>query len=188
MGSSTVANGRSPRLTGALHDQSQAPPPVIKPQGRLSRAPGRASLVPSTPFETHANGFFLFETSLLVRQAQGRFSKHLPRALASGARGPQPGVTARHSSARVGVVKRGGRYEVFFGASRSVGAKLSMMCVNNVCGDHISFSAQSQPAPFPPIRAPRGIQQGESPRNLQRPINHAGTSPGQSTTSSTLDS
>ena len=35
------------------------------------------------------------------------------------------------------------------------------------------------------MRAPRGIQQGESPRNLQRPINHAGTSPGQSTTSST---
>jgi len=33
--------------------------------------------------------------------------------------------------------------------------------------------------------APRGIQQGKSPRNLQRPINHAGTSPGQSTASST---
>ena len=46
--------------------------------------------------------------------------------------------------------------------------------------------AQSQPAPFPPITAPRGIQQGESPRNLQRPINHAGTSPGQSIASSTL--
>ena len=72
------------------------------------------------PFETHANGFFTFETHVLVRQAQGRFSRHLPRALASGARGLQPGVTARYSSARVGVVKKGARGEVFFGASRRV--------------------------------------------------------------------
>ena len=32
----------------------------------------------------------------------------------------------------------------------------------------------------------RGIQQGKSPRNPQRPINHAGTSTGQSTASSTF--
>jgi len=32
----------------------------------------------------------------------------------------------------------------------------------------------SQP-PFPPITAPRGIQQGKSPGNPQRSINHAGT-------------
>jgi len=31
--------------------------------------------------------------------------------------------------------------------------------------------AQSQLAPFPPITAPCGIQQGKSPRNPQRPIN-----------------
>ena len=42
----------------------------------------------------------------LVLQAQGRFSRHHPRALVSGARGLQPGVTARSSSARVGVGKR----------------------------------------------------------------------------------
>ena len=45
---------------------------------------------------------------MFVRQAQWRFSRHLPRALASGARGLQPGVTARSSSARVGVGKRRG--------------------------------------------------------------------------------
>ena len=66
------------------------------------------------------------------------------------------------------------------------------LCVNNVCGDHISFrrwekhGAQSQRAPFPPITAPRGIQQGKSPGNPPRPINHAGTSTGQSTASSTV--
>ena len=65
------------------------------------------------------------------------------------------------------------------------------MCVSNVCGDRISLKrwekhgAQSQPAPFPPITAPRGIQQGKSPRNPQRPINNAGTSTGQSTAPST---
>ena len=43
-------------------------------------------------------------------------------------------------------------------------ALIGFMCVNNVCGDHISFrrwekhGAQSQQAPFPPITAPRGIQ------------------------------
>jgi len=63
------------------------------------------------------------------------------------------------------------------------------MHVSYVCGNHISFrrckmhGAQSQPA-FPPITAPRGIQQGES-RHPQRPINHAGTSTGHSTASST---
>ena len=41
-----------------------------------------------------------------MRQAQWRFSRHLPRALASGAPDLQPGVTARCSSARVGVGKR----------------------------------------------------------------------------------
>ena len=34
---------------------------------------------------------------LLVRQAQGRFSRQLPRALVSGTRGLQPDVTARFS-------------------------------------------------------------------------------------------
>ena len=48
-------------------------------------------------------------------------------------------------------------------------------------GDHISFrrrekhGAQSQPSPFPPITAPRGIPQGKFPRNPQRPINQAKT-------------
>jgi len=70
-------------------------------------APGRASLVPSAPFETHAYGFFTF---------QGGFSRHLPRALASGVRGLQPVVTARYSSARVG----GRVAKFFFGASRRV--------------------------------------------------------------------
>jgi len=60
------------------------------------------------PFEPYANGFFTF---------QGGSSSHLPRALASGVRGLQPGVTARYSSARVGMVKRGARGEVFFGSS-----------------------------------------------------------------------
>ena len=41
-----------------------------------------------------------------MRQAQGRFSRHLPCALASGARGLQPGVTARCFSVRVGVGNR----------------------------------------------------------------------------------
>ena len=60
-------------------------------------------MVPSALFETHANGFFTFETILLVRQAQGRFSIHLPRALVSGAQGLQRGDVAMSSSARVGV-------------------------------------------------------------------------------------
>jgi len=38
---------------------------------------------------------------------------------------------------------------------------------------------------FPPITAPRGIPQDNSPRNPQRPINHAWTSIGQSTATST---
>ena len=75
----------------------------------------------------------------------GLNQRTLPRTLASGARGLQPGVTARYSSERVGVskkalgarglqpgvtvrcssarvrvVKRGARGEVFFGASRRV--------------------------------------------------------------------
>jgi len=73
-------------------------------------------LVQSAPCESHANGFFLsisnVRNPLLVRQ--GRLSRHLPRTLqrtlqrtlASGARGLQPGVTARNSSVRVGVSKR----------------------------------------------------------------------------------
>jgi len=52
--------------------------------------------------------------------------------------------------------------------------------------DGKKHGAQSQPAPFPPITAPdHGIPQGKSPRNPQRPINHAGASTGQSTATST---
>ena len=60
----------------------------------------------------------LFERSkpLLVRQALWRFSRHLPRALASRARDLQPGVKARCSSARARGA--GARREVLFGASR----------------------------------------------------------------------
>jgi len=48
---------------------------------------------------------------LLVRQAQWRFSRPLPRASASGARDLKPGVKARCSSARVGVGRsRGGAW------------------------------------------------------------------------------
>ena len=71
--------------------------------------------------------------------------------------------------------------------ARGDGEGLGAGSRGSACGDHISFrrlekhGAQSQPAPFPPITAPRGIQQGKSPRNPQRPINHAGTSTGQST-------
>ena len=44
----------------------------------------------------------------------------------------------------------------------------------------LDWTTQAIPAPYVlPFR------QGKSPRNLQRPINHAGTSPGQSTASST---
>jgi len=45
---------------------------------------------------------------LLVRQAQGRFLRNLPQALASGAQDLQLSVTARCFSARVGVGKRRG--------------------------------------------------------------------------------
>ena len=77
------------------------------------------------------------------------------------------------------------------GKKNTGGGSLSGVHVSSVCGDHISFrrwekhGAQSQPAPFPPITAPRVIQQGKFPRNPQRPINHAGSSTGQSTASST---
>ena len=47
----------------------------------------------------------------LVRQAPGRFPRHLARALASGVRSLKPGVMARHSPTRVGVVKKGSRGE-----------------------------------------------------------------------------
>ena len=78
-------------------------------------------MVPSAPFETNANGFFTF---------QGGFSRHLPRALASGARVLQPGVTARLSSARVG-----GRVAKFSSVRVGVwkGAKRGEVCSPVTC-------------------------------------------------------
>ena len=63
---------------------------------------------------------------LLVRQAQWRFSIHLPRALTSGARGLQPGVTARCYSARAGVGKRRGGLQFYqLGAAWGATGQLS---------------------------------------------------------------
>ena len=52
--------------------------------------------------------------------------------------------------------------------------------------DGKQHGAQSQPAPFPPTTAPRGIPQDKPLRNPQRPINHARTPTGQSTATSAL--
>ena len=82
---------------------------------------------------------------LLVRQAQWRISRHLPRALASGARDLQPGVTARCSSARVGVGECAERGEVcspvtcdvLFGARRRARAWRREICSPARCSARV---------------------------------------------------
>jgi len=104
-----------------------------------SRArPLRPTRTASLPFETHANGFFLSSLNvrnpLLVRQAQGRFLRNLPRAFESGREVCSP-ASRKGAPPRASEWSRGGRGVVFSSVRVGMceGAKRGEVCSPATC-------------------------------------------------------